>query len=301
MRGPRSGSSFFDRYVSKRCWAEQPAERRRPGFALRQLVRPFGQALAELGQAPGRQLAASATAETTSNSSPLRGRRTKAKPGLPVEAMRLQQRAILRRAGFRPALEARLVDEVDRMGLLAAVGDEQGREVGHRRRLSVMLDGVKCPVRERWAAAGVNHFLAMSRHTVGMSLRAQLDIEPEKGERRSSQRRKLRLEAEGLSASTAETQVVIHDLSEDGLLVESPVPLSQGETSRSSFPRPAPSRRSRVEQRPLLRLQVREPNLHRRGQRGAVAQPGVRTRPAERRSRGKALIELELCPSRSSA
>jgi len=62
-----------------------------------------------------------------------------------------------------------------------------------------------------------------------MSLRAQLDTEPDKGERRSSSRRKLRLEAEGISASTSQTQVVIHDLSEEGLLVESPVDLVAGE------------------------------------------------------------------------
>lgn len=62
-----------------------------------------------------------------------------------------------------------------------------------------------------------------------MSLRAQLDTEPDKGERRASRRRKLRLEAEGASASSSQTQVVIHDLSEEGLLVESPIPLVTGE------------------------------------------------------------------------
>lgn len=62
-----------------------------------------------------------------------------------------------------------------------------------------------------------------------MSLRAQLDTEPDKGERRSSRRRKLRLEAEGVSASSSQTQVIIHDLSEEGLLVESPIPLATGE------------------------------------------------------------------------
>jgi hypothetical protein len=62
-----------------------------------------------------------------------------------------------------------------------------------------------------------------------MSLRAQLDTEPDKGERRSSRRRKLRLETEGASASSSQTQVIIHDLSEEGLLVESPIPLVPGE------------------------------------------------------------------------
>lgn len=62
-----------------------------------------------------------------------------------------------------------------------------------------------------------------------MSLRAHLEVEPEAGERRSSRRRKLRLEAEGVTATSSQTQVVVHDLSEEGLLVESPVPLAQGE------------------------------------------------------------------------
>ena len=68
-----------------------------------------------------------------------------------------------------------------------------------------------------------------------MSLRAQLDVEPRQGERRTKQRRRLRLEAEG-SASTAETKVTVHDLSEDGLLVESPIPLSQGEILEVDIP-----------------------------------------------------------------
>ena len=62
-----------------------------------------------------------------------------------------------------------------------------------------------------------------------MSLHAQLDIEPEGGERRASRRRKLQLHAEGVSASSAQTEVIIHDLSEDGLLVESPIALTEGE------------------------------------------------------------------------
>jgi PilZ domain len=68
-----------------------------------------------------------------------------------------------------------------------------------------------------------------------MSLRAQLEVEPRQGERRTKQRRRLRLEAEG-SASTAETKVIVHDLSEDGLLVESPIPLSQGEILEVDIP-----------------------------------------------------------------
>lgn len=62
-----------------------------------------------------------------------------------------------------------------------------------------------------------------------MSLRAQLDLEPGKGERRSSRRRKLRLESEPIAAKAGQVSVVIHDLSEDGLLVETSSPLSIGE------------------------------------------------------------------------
>jgi hypothetical protein len=66
-------------------------------------------------------------------------------------------------------------------------------------------------------------------------LRAHLEVETA-GERRSSSRRKLRLEAEGITASASPTQVIIHDLSEEGLLVESPVPLAQGEVIEVVFP-----------------------------------------------------------------
>lgn len=69
-----------------------------------------------------------------------------------------------------------------------------------------------------------------------MSLRAQLEIELDAGERRSTRRRKLHLEAQSVRASAAQTQVVIHDLSEDGLLVESPIALEQGETLEVLLP-----------------------------------------------------------------
>ena len=61
-----------------------------------------------------------------------------------------------------------------------------------------------------------------------MSLRAHLEGEPAAGERRSTARRKLRLEVEG-AAAAGDASVIIHDLSEEGLLVESGVPLSEGE------------------------------------------------------------------------
>lgn len=76
----------------------------------------------------------------------------------------------------------------------------------------------------------------MCRQHESVSLRAQLDVGPEAGERRSSSRRKLRLDAEGASASALQTQVIIHDLSEDGLLVESPIGLEQGETIEVVIP-----------------------------------------------------------------
>jgi len=48
---------------------------------------------------------------------------------LAVEAVRLEQRAILSRALLEPAGKAGLIDEVDRAGSLAAVGEEEGGEV----------------------------------------------------------------------------------------------------------------------------------------------------------------------------
>ena len=69
-----------------------------------------------------------------------------------------------------------------------------------------------------------------------VSLRAQLEVGSEAGERRSATRRKLRLESEGYVSSAPQTQVVIHDLSEEGLLVESPVPLEQGESIEVVIP-----------------------------------------------------------------
>lgn len=62
-----------------------------------------------------------------------------------------------------------------------------------------------------------------------MSLLARLDSSPKSGERRGSRRRKLRLEAEGATALSGGTQVVIHDLSEEGMLLESSVSLRAGE------------------------------------------------------------------------
>jgi hypothetical protein len=69
-----------------------------------------------------------------------------------------------------------------------------------------------------------------------MPLRANLETEPRAGERRSALRRKLRLEAEGATTSAGDAQVVIHDISESGLLIESPVPLIEGEVLEVLIP-----------------------------------------------------------------
>ena len=61
-----------------------------------------------------------------------------------------------------------------------------------------------------------------------MPLFAHLDPEKGKAERRSSRRRKLRLEANPDAASGS--HVVIHDLSERGMLIESATPIAVGET-----------------------------------------------------------------------
>jgi len=46
----------------------------------------------------------------------------------------IDQRAILGGPLLEPRIEAVLVDKVDQAGLLPAVGDEKGGEVGHPRR-----------------------------------------------------------------------------------------------------------------------------------------------------------------------
>jgi len=60
-----------------------------------------------------------------------------------------------------------------------------------------------------------------------MSLLAHLEPEKGKAERRSSRRRKLHLETE--AEASPESRVVIHDLSEQGMLLESRVALAVGE------------------------------------------------------------------------
>lgn len=61
-----------------------------------------------------------------------------------------------------------------------------------------------------------------------MSLVAHLEPERAKSERRSSRRRKLRLELK--RQVPAESRVIIHDLSEQGMLLEGDADLAAGET-----------------------------------------------------------------------
>ena len=135
-----------------------------------------------------------------------------------------------------------------------------------------------------------------------MSLRAQLDLEPQKGERRTSKRRRLRVEAEGATASTGETKVTIYDLSEEGLLVESPVPLSQGEVLEVDIPG-AGTVQAEVtwsSSGQFFGCRFHRAHLHGLGQRGIVAQPLTRLASASFETVEKARIEPKLCPSRSS-
>ena len=101
-----------------------------PGFAVRELVGAFGQALGEPGQAPGRQRLGVLDRAHHLELAAAR-QDDEGEAGLAVEPMRFEQRAVLGRPLLQPAGEALLVDEVDRAGLLAAVGDEERGEIGH--------------------------------------------------------------------------------------------------------------------------------------------------------------------------
>lgn len=72
-----------------------------------------------------------------------------------------------------------------------------------------------------------------------MSLLAYLDDEA--NDRRGSPRRKLRLAARGTSASVGIVRVIIHDLSESGLLLESPLKLERGECLEVQLPEQGPT------------------------------------------------------------
>lgn len=69
-----------------------------------------------------------------------------------------------------------------------------------------------------------------------MWLLARLETEPKTGERRSSERRKLFLETHGVSASARPAQVVIHDLSAEGFLMESSAAIAVGDHLEVSIP-----------------------------------------------------------------
>ncbi|QNP43352.1 PilZ domain-containing protein [Sphingomonas daechungensis] len=79
----------------------------------------------------------------------------------------------------------------------------------------------------------------MKRQASRMSLRAQLEIASDASERRRSRRRKLRIESEG-SAGPGQAVVTIHDLSEEGLLVETASALSIGEVIDVVLPEAGP-------------------------------------------------------------
>jgi len=76
---------------------------------------------------------------------------------------------------------------------------------------------------------------------VDMALLAHLDLSASPTERRSSQRRRLRLES---NHGEAGTPVVIHDISEQGMLLESEGPLSAGEQIDVLIPESGPAKAS---------------------------------------------------------
>ena len=69
-----------------------------------------------------------------------------------------------------------------------------------------------------------------------MWLIGRLDSVPVAGERRSSSRRTLRLDTQGANALQRPVQVVIHDLSSDGFLMESSATISVGDVLEVSLP-----------------------------------------------------------------
>ena len=101
---------------------EQPAKRGIARIGSRQLVGAFGQPLGKRGEAPrgpaGRVVDRGRDLELAA------ARKDDETVGLgPVEALRLDQRAIVRGPFFQPVVEAGLVDQVDGARRLAAVGD----------------------------------------------------------------------------------------------------------------------------------------------------------------------------------
>ncbi len=131
-RGPRSALVLLRAIGVEAMLGEQPAERGRTGLALRKLVCPFGQALTELGEAPGRKLRSHRPPPKRLRIHRLcaAGRRRR-KPVFPSKRCAFIKARSSAGRVFAQSSKLVFVDEVDRMGFLAAVGDEQGREVGH--------------------------------------------------------------------------------------------------------------------------------------------------------------------------
>lgn len=69
-----------------------------------------------------------------------------------------------------------------------------------------------------------------------MAILAELELEPEAGERRGSARRRLRLITDGATPSTTHARVIIRDLSVSGLLIQSSTPLAVGEALAVNLP-----------------------------------------------------------------
>ena len=69
-----------------------------------------------------------------------------------------------------------------------------------------------------------------------MAILAELELEPEAGERRGSARRQLRLITDGTTPSKTHARVIIRDLSVSGLLIQSPTPLAVGELLAVNLP-----------------------------------------------------------------
>ena len=74
-----------------------------------------------------------------------------------------------------------------------------------------------------------------------MSLLAHLEPRDSTGNRRSAARRTLRLQALGATASQADADVLIHDLSLSGLLIETSAGLAAGERIDVDLPEAGPT------------------------------------------------------------
>src|SRR5512146_1674563 len=106
-----------------------------PGMAFGKLVRAFRQLLRERRQAPGRELFRVLHRRNDFEFAASRKNRGGISH-LPVETVRLKQRAVFRGPLLQPGVKAVLVDEVDRPRFLIAVGHEERSEIGHLRPLA---------------------------------------------------------------------------------------------------------------------------------------------------------------------